>query len=527
MIYMRRVALLLLWTSLRVEAQFSSLAVTDDGGQLYFLSERPLKSEGSLRLPAIGIYRIERQPDGTYGPPIVFRAPSATTKSEIYQRLDLGTTGDGTAVLWNEATKPVCGKLCNSLPYTIIGMLRSAGLENVETYSGLSRISRNGRYLLSISAKALIDRSQKTPVYVSVSLPDAPADQVFGVTSYGQVLFRTADNLAIWTPSNLKPVAGGVSYTNAVISDNGSIVAYEDTNNRLTAVDAASGRVLWTAADSGNPSLSNDGQRLLFTQKVNGETQVFLATPTGSSGIRQLTSATGGVRSGILAGFGTRAFAVKESDGDLTEIDILAGTNRRLVSGPPKVSLNDFLVVAPGKVGNVAAPFEGQLLVNGVRAAPLGGGQFQIPWRLEPGTDAEIQIESDSPFGEIARSTVRLRAPSFPNYSDVHYFRPGQVVSFWGYGLGRVTPYVAEGQTAPASPLSNLNDALRCIVSPPGVDPGQAADVLFAGLAPGMAGVYQVNIRLPETIPQLGLVFCDPDTPYSSLLAIFSSTPQP
>ena len=260
---------------------------------------------------------------------------------------------------------------------------------------------------------------------------------------------------------------------------------------------------------------------------MNGATQVFLATPTGSSGIRQLTSATGGVRSAILAGFGTRAFAVTGIDGDLTEIHILAGTNRRLVSGPPKVSLNDFLVVAPGKVGNVASPFDGQLLVDGVRAAPLGGGQFQIPWRVEPGTDVEIQIESDSPFGEIVRSAVRLRAPSFPDYSVTDSFRPGQVVSLWGYGLGRVTPYVAEGQTAPASPLSNLNDALRCIVSPPGVDPGQAADVLFAGLAPGMAGVYQVNIRLPETIPQLGLVFCDPDTPYSSLLAIFSSTPQP
>ena len=132
-------------------------------------------------------------------------------------------------------------------------MLRSAGLENVETYSGWSRISRNGRYLLSISAKALIDRAQKPAVYVSVATPDARVDRVFGVTSNGQVLVQTADKLAIWTPSSLKPVAGGVSYTNAVISDNGSIVAYEDTNNRLTAVDAANGRVLMTDSASFSP----------------------------------------------------------------------------------------------------------------------------------------------------------------------------------------------------------------------------------------------------------------------------------
>ena len=428
MIDMRRVALLLLLlSSSRVEAQFSSLAVTDDGGQLYFLSERPLKSERSRILPASGIYRIERQPDGTYGPPIVFRAPSATNRSEIYERLDLGTTGDGTAVLWNEATRPVCGKLCNSLPYTFTTMLRAAGYENLESYSGLSRISRNGRYLLSISAKALIDRMQKTSVSVSLAPQGTPVDQVFGVTSNGQVLVRTADRLAIWTPSSLRLLASGVSYANAVISDDGRTVAYEDTNNRLNAIDAASGRVLWTAADSGNPSFSNDGQRLLFTQKVNGESQVFLATPSGSSGIRQLTSAPGGVRSAILAGFGTRAFAVTGSDWDLTEIDILPGTSRRLVVGPPKVSLVDFLVVAPGKVGNLASPFDGQLLVDGVRAAPLGSGQFQIPWRVEPGTDAEIQIESDSPFGEIVRSAKQGQYLAFIyHYSKIHRQAPAE-----------------------------------------------------------------------------------------------------
>ena len=213
-------ALLLLLTSFHVEAQFSSLAVTDDGGQVYFLCDRPLKSERALMSPAIGVYRIERQPDGTYGPPIVFRAPSSTTKSEIYQRLDVGTTGDGTAVLWNEATHPLCGKLCNSMPWTNIAMLRLSGVENVATYSGLSRISRNGRYLISLSTKYILDRAQKTPVYVSLSTPDAPVDQVFGVTNNGQVLLRTAGNLAIWTPTSLKPIASGVSYASAAISDN-------------------------------------------------------------------------------------------------------------------------------------------------------------------------------------------------------------------------------------------------------------------------------------------------------------------
>ena len=215
-----------------------------------------------------------------------------------------------------------------------------------------------------------------------------------------------------------------------------------------------------------------------------------------------------------------------ERDGDLIEIDILSGTSGHLVTGPPNVSLDDFNFIAPGSVGDLRSPFDGHLLIDGSRTTPLGNGLFQIPWDVEPGTTAGLQIESDSPFGEVATSTVQLRAPKFPNYAARHYFKPGQIVSFWGYGLGRVTPYVPEGQTSPMSPLSNLANPLRCVARPTGIDPGRPAEVLFAGLAPGMAGVYQVNIRLPEAIPDFGSVECDSDTPYSFVLAFYSRAPE-
>lgn len=72
---------------------------------------------------------------------------------------------------------------------------------------------------------------------------------------------------------------------------------------------------------------------------------------------------------------------------------------------------------------------------------------------------------------------------------------PGSVISVYATGLGAVTPSVAAGTPTPASPLSNTAGAVTATIA------GRDATVLFAGLAPGMIGVYQVNILVPASTP--------------------------
>jgi hypothetical protein len=67
-------------------------------------------------------------------------------------------------------------------------------------------------------------------------------------------------------------------------------------------------------------------------------------------------------------------------------------------------------------------------------------------------------------------------------------------------GLGNVTPEVADGVAAPDSPLSNTVEGISVFLDD-GVDFAPAV-VSFAGLAPGFAGLYQVNF----TVPAAGLV---------------------
>ena len=70
----------------------------------------------------------------------------------------------------------------------------------------------------------------------------------------------------------------------------------------------------------------------------------------------------------------------------------------------------------------------------------------------------------------------------------------GDVVVIYCSGLGTVDPPVADGAVTPGAPLSST-------VNPVGVMMGgQNATVLFAGLTPGLVGLYQVNATVPQGV---------------------------
>ena len=74
--------------------------------------------------------------------------------------------------------------------------------------------------------------------------------------------------------------------------------------------------------------------------------------------------------------------------------------------------------------------------------------------------------------------------------------RPGEIVELYATGLGTVQPSVASGTIAPLQPIPMTN---RVSVSIGGTILS-AADVLYAGLAPGnISGLYQINVRIPAS----------------------------
>ena len=66
---------------------------------------------------------------------------------------------------------------------------------------------------------------------------------------------------------------------------------------------------------------------------------------------------------------------------------------------------------------------------------------------------------------------------------------------FYAEGLGAVTNTPRTGAAAPSNPLAEALATVRVTLG------GVPCVMQFAGLAPGFAGVYQVNFRVPPGVP--------------------------
>ena len=72
--------------------------------------------------------------------------------------------------------------------------------------------------------------------------------------------------------------------------------------------------------------------------------------------------------------------------------------------------------------------------------------------------------------------------------------RLGETVSIFLTGLGAVSPPVADGAAGGSNPSSTTVTQVDVIID------GHLAPVSFAGLAPGIPGVYQLKVKIPSTL---------------------------
>ncbi|MDQ2950423.1 MAG: hypothetical protein M3Y27_31535 [Acidobacteriota bacterium] len=85
--------------------------------------------------------------------------------------------------------------------------------------------------------------------------------------------------------------------------------------------------------------------------------------------------------------------------------------------------------------------------------------------------------------------------------------KPGETILVYLTGLGTVIPAVQDGAAGPSSPLSATTAAVRVFF-----DNNAEGAVSFSGLAPGFAGLYQINVKLPANAPG-GVHLLTIDTP--------------
>lgn len=222
-----------------------------------------------------------------------------------------------------------------------------------------------------------------------------------------------------------------------------------------------------------------------------------------------------------------------KSQGELGFVTKLSpqGSNLRLDGVTNAASYS--ATVAPGELvsifgaalaGSVASsvqtPLSTQLLdvkvtVNGV-AAPLiyvSPKQInaQIPFETQVGP-AQLQVTSSAGTAGIAVPVASLAPAIFslnmqgtgPGailhgltnqvVTDANPAAVGEIVSIYCTGLGAVNPPAQTG-AAPPSPPPQTVVPVQVLIG------GAAAAVTYAGVAPGYAGLYQINAQVPTGTP--------------------------
>ena len=123
------------------------------------------------------------------------------------------------------------------------------------------------------------------------------------------------------------------------------------------------------------------------------------------------------------------------------------------------------------------------------------------------------QNESGLGYGAVTHLDGTLVTPSSPAQIN-------ETLSAYLTGLGSVSPLIPDGSAGPVDPLSQTTNTISVDVN------GTTATVGYAGLAPGLAGLYQINFTVPTglTAGDNSLDIQGPDSYASQALISVSTT---
>ncbi len=419
-------------------------------------------------------------------------------------------------------------------------------------------MSRSGRFLLTRGFSNLRGREPKrrtnleTGEVTPIEHPGYPAGDRQSITRQGWVLLHRSGKLTLWR-DDMEPaeIEIGERVWTAVVSDDGTQIVYEKLLPRR-------GTELWSIRPDGSnqvriglvqrgpfhPAISNDGRWAVFV----AQGRVVLADLVAGS--QTLLSTADSVTAVTISGDGSVVFA-GSAEGVLWRIDVVSravaelaattGAVAKVDGGGAPGSLNWIRGWGLARERRVAVPPYPRAL-DGVRVE-IGGADaaivavapdrivYQIPWEAELG-DTEIRVFGPANSGEFEwPKLLKLRETSLdfisagsevdaPGLSlgattiadqrfqslitEANPSHPGDIVHVYATGLGPVAAPPATGALSPAEPLPAIW-GIRCRSE----NLSRRIPSLYAGLAPGFVGIYQVTLQIPMDAFETGSIADD------------------
>jgi uncharacterized protein (TIGR03437 family) len=194
----------------------------------------------------------------------------------------------------------------------------------------------------------------------------------------------------------------------------------------------------------------------------------------------------------IVAVFGDQfTFGDPKSAPALPLTNSLAGT-QVLVNGQPV----PVYFVSAGQI-NFQIPYDamvGDGTLSVVRNGTAGNKVFINILARAP----RIILLGGGPYGIVVTAKAKITGtPAAP----VHI---GDVVVIYLLGMGPTTPAVHSGVASPTKPLAELPKGTQVCFGDgsPFLPPAVCTGTQFAGLTPGLVGLYQVNVKIPKGVPK-------------------------
>jgi uncharacterized protein (TIGR03437 family) len=258
--------------------------------------------------------------------------------------------------------------------------------------------------------------------------------------------------------------------------------------------------IITTIAGLGTPGYFGDGgfatNALLNFPRgivVDSKGNVFVAD-TGNQVIRQLTPVTPSIASGGVVN--AASFSAQISPGALASVFGSNFTGDGLQAAAQSFPLSSNLGGVSVMVNGVAAP---------VLYASSSQINFQVPWETKTGS-ATIAVSVNGVTSSTINATVQTAAPGIfligshaavensdsSLNSSSNPAKVGSTIQAFLTGAGAVSNQPADGTAAGSGPLSQDTSTPTATLG------GQAADISFAGLAPGFVGLWQLNIVVPS-----------------------------
>jgi uncharacterized protein (TIGR03437 family) len=256
--------------------------------------------------------------------------------------------------------------------------------------------------------------------------------------------------------------------------------------------------------------LSGDGTRMIYSVGVNsgGRAAVWISDADGANA-HPVFAPRSIYDSGIIGLGSYPADILPLSPGSYFTI---YGANfidkDALISGvlPFGASLGGVSVLVNGTPVPVEAvtPFQ----INALLPQEVAPGNLTVTAQLPDGaeisqaamaapTAAAVDLVAQNFYlvagGEYYQAAAFHAGTTIPA-DTLHPAAAGEILETYGFGLGITSPDVAAGMGAPSNPPAT---AAMPFVNFDGV----LAQTTFAGLTPGLAGLYQVNVIVPAGLP--------------------------